>query len=32
MNIGAHNRIKVAQSIRFKSARNRLFTLMVTAG
>jgi hypothetical protein len=32
MNIGAHNRIKVAQSIRFKAARNRVFILVVTAG
>ena len=32
MNIGTHNRIKVAQSIRFKASRNRVFTVAVTAG
>jgi len=32
MNGGARNRIKVAQSIRFKASRKGAFTLRVTAG
>jgi hypothetical protein len=32
MNIGARNRIKVAQSIRFKARRKDAFTVRVTAG
>jgi hypothetical protein len=32
MKIAACNRIKVAQSIRFKAPRNRAFTVRVTAG
>jgi hypothetical protein len=32
MNIGPHNRIKVAQSIRFNPSRNCAFTVVVTAG
>jgi hypothetical protein len=32
MKIAASNRIKVAQSIRFKAPRNRAFTVRVTAG
>jgi hypothetical protein len=32
MKMAACNRIKVAQSIRFKAPRNRTFTLRVTAG
>ena len=32
MNIGARNRIKVAQSIRFNAARKGPFTVMLTAG
>jgi hypothetical protein len=32
MKIAACNRIKVAQSIRFKASRYRAFTVRVTAG
>jgi hypothetical protein len=32
MNIGARNRIKVAQSIRFSARRKGAFTVMVTGG